>query len=145
MLWHSLETSHWDASNKYPYVLWRNQKKYLVATLSYLEVRRRISACHFVHCTYFKNSKSQTWANTLKHDKMRRVIRIYTVCRRIWTVFALLAFSNCIFVAVVDICLVKLNKCSNFGRGSLIKHVCEILLNSCHWTRRTCSLKIFYL
>ena len=35
------------------------------------------------------------------------------------------------------------NDFNNFGRGSPKEYFCEIILISCHWSRRRCHLKVY--
>ena len=43
----------------------------------------------------------------------------------------------------LSFCSAKWNSFSNFGKGSLEKHFCEIILNSGHLPRRRCCFKVF--
>ena len=46
-------------------------------------------------------------------------------------------------LALQPFCSAEWNHLSNFGRGSLKEHLCEIILKSGHWPRR--CLKFFFL
>ena len=41
-------------------------------------------------------------------------------------------------------CSMRQNYFSIFGKGSPIKHFCDIILKSGHWCRRRCHLKFFF-
>ena len=53
-------------------------------------------------------------------------------------------FKGFLFLALVAIFSAERNNFSNFGKGSLEEHFCEIILKSGHWPRRRCCLKVFY-
>ena len=48
-----------------------------------------------------------------------------------------------LFLALVPFCSAKQNHFSNFGKGSLEEHFCEIILKSGHRSKRRCHLKVF--
>ena len=49
-----------------------------------------------------------------------------------------------LFLALVPFCSAEQNHFSNFGKGVLREHFCEIILKSGPWPRRRCCLKIFF-
>ena len=53
-------------------------------------------------------------------------------------------FKGFLFFARADILLSEWKHCSNFGKGALQKQFCEIILQSGHWPKRRCHLKVFF-
>ena len=49
-----------------------------------------------------------------------------------------------LFLALVAILFSRAEPFSNFGKGVLEEHFCEIILKSGPWPRRRCCLKIFF-
>ena len=47
-----------------------------------------------------------------------------------------------LILALTPFCLAEWNHFSNFGKGALEEHFCEIILKSGHWHGR-CHLKVF--